>query len=94
MEALRRVRWVGFLAIAIGAIVVTLVVGNVGADGGQTATWAAKDLLAVIGRAKARESSVLSTKIPVLLLLGILALCWHGVTLGRGVTERPGPLIA
>lgn len=45
-----------------------------------SAQWAAKDLLAVIGRAEARQSGALSTKIPALLLLGVLALCWHGVT--------------
>lgn len=44
-----------------------------------SAQWAAKDLLAVIGRAEARQSGALSAKVPALLLLGVLALCWHGV---------------
>jgi hypothetical protein len=50
-----------------------------------SAQWAAKDLLAVIGRAEARQSGALSTKIPALLLLGVLSLCWQGVT---------GPVVA
>ncbi|MEX0663310.1 MAG: hypothetical protein WD598_00910 [Acidimicrobiia bacterium] len=45
-----------------------------------TAQWAAKDLLAAIGRAEARQSSAVGTKIPVLLLLAVLALCWNGIT--------------
>jgi hypothetical protein len=46
-----------------------------------TAEWAAKDLLAVMGRAEARQSSALGTKIPLLLLLGVFGVCWHGATL-------------
>lgn len=116
MEALRRFRWVGFLVIAVAAVVVTLAIGNAGAGGGQTvdgvrsaladydlnealadsapqqtvtAEWASKDLLAVIGRAEARQSGALGTKIPLLLLLGIVAICWHGVTLlPTGARER------
>lgn len=45
-----------------------------------SAQWAAKDLLAAIGKAEARQSSALGTRVPVLLLIGVLAVCWSGLT--------------
>ena len=59
-----------------------------------TAEWASKDLLAVIGRAEARQSSALGTKIPLLLVLGIFAVCWHGATLPARETEAAPAAVA
>lgn len=70
-------------------------INELGADSAPqqsvSAQWAAKDLLAVIGRAEARQSGALSTKIPALLLLGVLGLCWHGVTSPVPADPEPAP---
>jgi hypothetical protein len=47
-----------------------------------SAQWATKDLLSAIGTSEARQSSALGTKVPVLLLIGVLAVCWGGLTSG------------
>jgi hypothetical protein len=59
-----------------------------------TAEWASKDLLAAVARAEARQSSALSTKIPLLLMLGLFAVCWHGATLPARELESAPTAVA